>query len=270
MATKWKTFLFATRFWQPLTDLWARVTDWPLIGRLARIPLNERHYDVTFIPINRELEAGSTVLPKEVAYRMVERASHRVILPLCLCRVGCRCQDYPMEVGCIFLGEATKEIDTSMGKPATVEEAKAHLDRGIAAGLIPQIGKVDPDPYWLGVKDRYRFITLCLCCRCCCIAMRNMPRWSPRVKSRMHRLPGLSVDVLDTCNGCGKCAGQCFAGAIRVEGGRAAVSDECKGCGICASVCPESAIRLTVRDGREMAEEFFRRIDGYSNVTSAE
>ena len=58
--------------------------------------LNDDHYDVTFIPINEDIEQGeSTVLPRQVAEEMVRRAAHRVILPICLCRVGCRCRITP-------------------------------------------------------------------------------------------------------------------------------------------------------------------------------
>ena len=153
--------------------------------------LNEDHYDVTFLPINEDIEQGeSTVLPRQVAEEIIRQAAHRVILPICLCRVGCRCEDYPMEMGCIFMGEGAKNIDPSVGRPVSVGGGHRPHGLGHRAGLIPQIGKVDPDPIMLGVKDTRHFLTLCFCCTCCCIAMRNMPRWSPEVKDRMHKLDG--------------------------------------------------------------------------------
>ena len=268
MKRDWKLLLLVARVWQPVTDYWSRTTDWPLVGRLAGYVLNDKHYDVTFIPINQEIDdAGTTVLPKQVVYDIVERAANRVILPICLCRVGCRCEDYPMEIGCIFLGEASRQIHPSIGKSVSVEEAKAHLDRGMAAGLIPQVGRVDPDPLMLGIKDRYHFLTLCLCCTCCCIAMRNMPRWSPRVKERMHALEGLNIEVTDECNGCQKCVKACFADAIVMENERAIITEDCKGCGICASTCPQDAIDITVSDADRMLREAFRRIESYSDIT---
>lgn len=271
MARDWKKFLFGARIWQPVTDFWSRTTAWPVVGKYAGFILSDSHYDVTFIPINAELEAepDSTVVPKQVAYEMVERACRRVVLPLCICRVGCRCEDYPMEVGCIFLGEATKDIHPSIGREVSIEEAKAHLDGAIATGLIPQIGRVDPDPVMLGIKDHYHFLTLCLCCPCCCIAMRNMPRWPDRVKERMHRLDGLSIEVTNECDGCGQCVRSCFASAIRIEDGRARITEACKGCGICASTCDRGAIDIRVTDGEKMLSEVFSRIESYSDVTSS-
>lgn len=266
----WRTLLWFAPFWQPLTDFMSKATDWPVVGKYIGFILNEKHYDVTFIPINEELEqAGSTVIPKQVASEMIRRSSHRAILPVCLCRVGCRCQDYPMEIGCIFLGESSKEIDPSIGRAVSVEEALEHMDRSIAAGLIPQIGRVDPDPLMLGVKikDWNRFLTLCFCCTCCCIAMRNMPRWSQDIKDRMHRLEGLEISVTEECDGCGKCAKVCFADAIVVEDKMARISDACKGCGICAASCPRNAIKISVSDGNRMLEEAFHRIESYADVT---
>jgi UDP-glucose 4-epimerase len=265
-----RTFLWVSAIWQPVTDFWAKATDWPVVGKYIGWPLNDKHYDVTFIPINQELEqGGSTVIPKQVVSEMIRRSSHRVIFPRCMCRVGCWCQDYPMEIGCIFMGEATKDIDPSLGTAVSVEEALAHVDRAMEAGLIPQIGRVDPDPFMCGVKmkDWDRFLTLCFCCPCCCIAMRNMPRWASVIKDRMHRLEGLSIEVIEGCDGCGKCAKNCFADAIVVEDKRARITDACKGCGICAGACPRGAIEISISDGNRMLEEAFRRIESYADIT---
>lgn len=268
--TKWRFFLCALPFWQLLTDNWARVTNWPLVGKASMYLHNDDHYDVTFVPINQDIEQdASTVLPRQVVEEMVRRAVHRVILPICLCRVGCRCQDFPMELGCIFLGESAKQIDPSMGRAVSVEEGLEHVDKAIQAGLVLQIGRVDADPFMLGIKprDRDRFLTLCFCCPCCCVAMRNMPRWAPEMKGRMHALEGLSIEVTDDCNGCGRCVDACFAGAISIENERAVISDACKGCGICASTCSRHAVEIRVEDGNRMLEEAFRRIERYADVT---
>jgi len=245
----WRTLLWAAPLWQPVTDAWTRATNWPVVGKYIGWLVGEKHYDVTFIPINQELEQeGSTVIPRQVVSEMIKRSCHRVILPVCLCRMGCRCQDWPMEIGCIFMGEGAKQIDPSIGKPVTVEEALAHMDRAIAAGLIPQIGRVDPDPFMLGVKmkDWHRFLT---------------------VKRRMHKLEGLSIEISDDCDGCGKCAKRCFAQAVVVEDKRARITGACKGCGLCVEACPKEAIKISVSDGDRMLEEAFRRIESYADIT---
>jgi ferredoxin len=268
MGRNWRMLLWLIPFWQPVTDFWSKTTNWPVVGKHIGFLLNEKHYDVTFLPINEEIQQGdSTVLPRQVAEEIIRQAAHRVILPICLCRVGCRCEDYPMEVGCIFMGEGAKDIHPSVGQAVSVEEAIAHMDWAIDNGLIPQIGKVDPDPIMLGVKDTKHFLTLCFCCTCCCIAMRNMPRWSPEVKERIHKLDGLSIEVNDECNGCGLCVDACFASAITLSDKRAVIGEGCKGCGLCASACKRSAIDLIVEDGNRMLEEAVRHIKHYSDIT---
>jgi ferredoxin len=266
----WKALLWSAPLWQPMTDNWAKATSWPVVGKYIGWLVGEKHYDVTFIPINQELEQeGSTVIPKQVVSEMIKDSCHRVILPVCLCRMGCRCQDWPMEIGCIFMGEGAKQIDPSIGKPVSVEEALAHMDRAIDAGLIPQIGRVDPDPFMLGVRmrDWDRFLTLCFCCTCCCIAMRNMQSWDPGMRDRMHKLEGLSIEISDDCDGCGKCAKRCFAEAIVVEDKLARITGTCKGCGLCIETCPKDAIKISVTDGDRMLEEAFHRIKSYADVT---
>ena len=266
----WRTLLAAAYIWQPVTDFWAKTTAWPVVGKLTGWIVNRDHYDVTFIPINQELEDnGSTVLPKQVVEDMIRRSCHRVILPICLCRVGCRCQDYPMEIGCIFLGEGAKQIDPSIGRAVSVEEALEHMERAIAEGLIPQIGRVDPDPLMLGVRmrDWERFLTLCFCCTCCCIAMRNQLSWDQDMRGRMHRLEGLSIEISDECDGCGKCAKQCFAQAIVIEDKLARITEDCKGCGLCVDVCPREAISISVTDGYRLLTDALSRIQNYADVT---
>lgn len=266
----WRTLLGVAYVWQPVTDFWARTTAWPVVGRLTGWIVNREHYDVTFVPINEQLEdAGSTVVPRQLVEEMVRRACHRVVLPVCLCRVGCRCTGYPMEIGCIFLGEGAKQIDPSVGTAVTVEEALEHVQRSIDAGLVPQIGRVDPDPFMLGVRmrDWDRFLTLCFCCTCCCIAMRNQLSWDPDMRRRMHRLEGLDIEVSADCDGCGECARRCFAQAIVIEGKKARIGDDCKGCGLCVDVCPRGALSIRVTDGNRMLEEALSRIERYADVT---
>jgi UDP-glucose 4-epimerase len=267
--TKWEFLLKAFPFWRPVTDFWRKTTDWPVLGKYARWLHNEKHYDVTFIPINKELEEdASTVVPKQVVSEIIKKSCHRVIMKVCLCRVACGCEDHHMEWGCLFLGEATKDTDPSMARHASVEEALEHMDRCIESGLIPQIGRVDVDPLMLGVGNWDHFLTLCFCCPCCCVAMRDWQRWSPVVKDRMHGLEGLRIEVTDECNGCGKCVKKCFTEAIVVEDKLARITDDCKGCGICAEVCPKDAIEISVSDGDKLLHEAFKRIESYVDIVS--
>lgn len=269
--SKWNLLLKAFPIWQPITDLWRKSTNWPVLGKYAKWIVGEEHYDVTFIPINKELEdAGSAVVPKQVVSEIIKRSCHRVIMKVCLCRVGCGCEKHPMELGCIFMGESSKHIDPSIATAVSVEEALEHMDRCIEKGLIPQIGRVDADPLMAGVKNWDRFLTLCFCCTCCCVAMRYWKVWHQDVRDRMHSLEGLDIEVTDDCNGCKKCEKACFTSAISVQNKRAAINADCKGCGICAEICPQNAIKISVSDGDRLLAEAFKRIESYSDIVSSD
>ena len=49
---------------------------------------------------------------------------------------------------------------------------------------------------------------------------------------------------LDRCVGCGKCAGDCFPGAIMISEKKAALAapENCIGCGHCIAICPCAAV----------------------------
>jgi ferredoxin len=50
---------------------------------------------------------------------------------------------------------------------------------------------------------------------------------------------------VDLCTGCGECADNCPAEAIRIQDGKARVNAEaCVECEICVSVCPTGAISM--------------------------
>ncbi|MBI9074003.1 MAG: 4Fe-4S binding protein [Desulfatibacillum sp.] len=59
--------------------------------------------------------------------------------------------------------------------------------------------------------------------------------------------------------GCRACEEACFAGAIRVHGGRAEISEACRGCGRCVTVCPNQAVSLEV-SGHGLPEGLSERI----------
>ncbi len=245
----------------------------PVVGGLvkrASLPLlTGRNLNLTYLPINEEISGeGGEVLPRTVAEELIRRSSHRVIIERCTCRDVQKCENHPVELGCTLLGEGTKEIDPRIARHASVEETLEHLDRTIAEGLIPCVGRVRLDNYIWGVRNRGKLLTMCHCCRCCCMFLttgRLMPR---EMSDSFVRMKGLEV-LTDPglCDGCGHCVKECFVGA-RILVGTESVADPalCKGCGRCAEVCPRGAVTLRIADMDAAVEEMLGRIEGLIDI----
>lgn len=237
----------------------ARMTRLPILGSLIDHWLFDGD-DLIFLPPDRVAQTivideaveqpGEMVLPSRVVEHFVEQASVHWIMNFCLCRAAEGCQDYPVELGCLFLGEAALGINPALGRRVTKEEALAHVQRCREAGLVHLVGRNKLDTVWLGVGPGRQLLTVCNCCPCCCL-WGVLPHVTPRIGSKIQRMPGVTVAVNGLCVGCGACTeGVCFANAIRLENGRAVIGEACRGCGRCVDVCPQGAIELSIEDGR--------------------
>jgi ferredoxin len=190
------------------------------------------------------------VVPSRLVEHFVEQAEVHWIMDFCLCRSAEGCEDYPDDLGCLFLGRAALKINPELGHRATKEEALAHVRRAREAGLIHMVGRNRLDTVWLGVGPGNQLLTICNCCPCCCL-WGVLPHVTPRISDKIHRIPGVMVTVGEACVGCGTCTeGVCFMDAIHLEGDRAVIDTSCRGCGRCVTSCPEAAIELSVDDDR--------------------
>jgi len=237
--------------------------------KLSRVPfLRDRlpEFDpdrssMSWLPINQEIEgAGEIALPLEVLDRLIEKARHRVIVNFCGCRLVMNCRDYPIDIGCLMMGESALQIPTKSSREVGVEEAKAHVRRAVEAGLIPIAGKARIDNDIFMIPDEGKLLTVCLCCECCCIT--RYSRYAPpEILGHVHRpVEGLSIQVTDDCIGCAACVPTCYLGAIRLEGDRAVIGDMCRVCGRCAMHCPQGAIKLRL-DNPDVVDRVVRRIE---------
>ncbi len=201
------------------------------------------------VPVERRIDpVEQTVLPSVVVERFIERSGFRWLMNKCICRDTSSCSDFPIDMGCLFLGEAARDINPALGRPVTVEEALDHARRCREAGLVHLIGRNKLDTVWLGVGPGDRLLTLCHCCPCCCL-WRMLPQLNDRIGAVVTRMPGVEVAVSEWCIGCGACQEDvCFVDAIGEQDGRALISDRCRGCGLCVEVCPEDAIELRLLD----------------------
>lgn len=205
---------------------------------------------------------GGTALPEQVLYNLIDRASHRIILNLCGCRQTNGCTSYPRELGCLMMGEDALLFPEKIRREVGPEEARAHVEQALRAGLVPIAGKARIDNEIFLMPDRGRLLTVCFCCECCCISRfyRYLP--SHLLDTFYHPVQGLIIETTDACTGCGLCEEKCYIGAVRVGNGRSVRNDMCRGCGRCATFCPEGAVRLTL-ENPDAADEIIRRIDAY-------
>jgi ferredoxin len=247
----------------------ARLTRVPWLGRAIERMLFEGD-DLMILPrepviaVGEEVVAGDdVVLPAQVVEHFIERAGFIWIMNNCICRQSQKCKDFPIDLGCIFLGEAARDINPRLGREATREEALQHLRRCREAGLFQLVGRNKLDSVWLKVKPGNRLLTICNCCTCCCL-WSILPVVSGSISSKLTRMPGLNVEVSDRCVACGTCVTEagCLADAISLAGDRAVISSDCTGCGRCAEICPEGAIELSIDD----SDFIVRSIDRISST----
>jgi ferredoxin len=211
------------------------------------------------IPINEPVELpGDMILPSQIVEHFIEEASTHWIMNDCLCRDGNGCEDYAIDLGCLFLGEAAMGINPRLGRQVTREEALEHVRRCREAGLVHLVGRNKLDTIWLGVGPGEKLLTICNCCPCCCL-WGVLPHIAPQIGAKVTRMPGVTISVNGRCVGCGTCTQDvCFVDAIRLVGQRAAIGEACRGCGRCVEICPEQAIEISVENGGFVAESVSR------------
>ncbi|MFW9769467.1 MAG: DUF362 domain-containing protein [Candidatus Thorarchaeota archaeon] len=259
----------------PNRGLIAKATNVPLIGRVVDKLLFEGD-DIIYLPkddvvlktiqINQKLDRPEEIpLPSEIVHHFIEKANHHWIMNFCICRDSSKCKDYPIDYGCMFLGEAIDGINPQLGRRVTKEEAHDHARRCREAGLVHLIGRNKLDASWLGVSPGDKLLTICNCCPCCCL-WKILPDINPEIGRKVTKMQGVQVEVTEDCVGCGICTEDvCFVDSITLVNDRAVIDAQCRGCGRCVEVCPESAIRLTINNSH-FVEDSIERVSTVVDV----
>jgi UDP-glucose 4-epimerase len=266
----WLDFL---RVIWPLTTLSAKMTQWPVVGKilalLVRPIFTGKNFHVSYIPVNKDIKgAGSTFIPEKVLEELIRRSSHRVTINRCTCRESEKCEHFPFEDACLNLGEGASHLDPHIATPRTIDEALAHMRKMVKLGLTPMIGRVRMDDFFYGTPNTGRSLTVCFCCPCCCTIFKSTRYFPADVKKSLVRLRGVRVIVDNqACTGCGICVDECFARALSIKDGALEWDDTlCKGCGRCATVCPEHAITIEVDNVDEAVEDILGRVRERINI----
>ncbi|MEJ2249434.1 MAG: 4Fe-4S binding protein [Candidatus Lokiarchaeota archaeon] len=242
----------------------AKLSRIPFLGKLFELLLfkgDEIIYlpDDKIIQINKEVDKPQDlVVPSEIIKYFINRTEYLWKMDFCICRSSMDCQDYPIDYGCLFLGKGILDINPSLGKKISRNEALDYIQKCSEAGLVHLIGKNRLDKQWLGVHDGDKLLTICNCCPCCCL-WRIAPILEKRLGSKVKKVDGVEVHVTEKCIGCGICTdGICFVDAIHLINHQAVITDECRGCGRCVSTCPQKAIEISFQDNDYISKSIER------------
>ncbi len=250
----------------------AKLTNLPILGTLFDYFLF-RGDDIIYLPqdkvidINKPIgEYQEFVLPSQVLEYFINKAKHHWIMNFCICRSSMDCQNYPIDLGCLFLGDAVLDINPQLGRLVSKKEALEHLKKCREAGLVQMIGRNKLDAQWLGVKPGEKLLSICNCDPCCCL-WRVSPILAPKIGLKIKKMPGVKVQVTERCIGCGTCIeGVCFVNAIDLINNRAFISNECRGCGRCVEICPQKAIEILFEDVNYVKKSI-EEIDNIINIS---
>jgi len=236
-----------------------------ILARFTRMPgfrglmtrMLFKNNDLTYLPsdklvevtLNKKIESsGSIAVPSEVVHHFIEESSYHVVMNFCICREASNCQNHSIHLGCLFMGDAARDIPEDLGRPVSKKEAHEHVMKCREEGLVHLIGRDKLDETWLGVRDHPPLLTVCNCCSCCCL-WKMLPDLDPTLSSTIKKMPGVNISITEDCTGCGRCTKDaCFIDNIKIIDGKAVIGEGCVGCGRCVDVCPEQAIQLNIED----------------------
>lgn len=252
---------------------------WPIAKFLYKLFIKYAHWlkeggikaniykRVTKLYPDMEKNTGSIVMPLNVD---VSRAGEKVTVPMdmlketlkkvefiagmdtCLCRQSNGCSDYPIDLGCLFLGEPGRSITKhNLGREITYEEACARIDKAASLGLMAQAVWIEfEQPLWAVPNSQMdNFLEVCFCCPCCCVAMQLSSNLTEKERVRFHPSGWTAVPDRTSCVGCGRCVTvgrACPVEAISLDENKKVVINQetCLGCGLCVEKCKLDVIKI--------------------------
>ena len=244
-------------------------------------PDMERHTGTVVMPLNVDLtdQGEKVVVPLDLIKESLKKVDYIVGMDGCLCRQANGCEDFPHDLGCIFMGDAARAVvKHGLGREFTYEEACARVDEAARVGLMGQAVWIEVEQAIWGVRNDLmdHFLEICFCCPCCCIAMRLARNGTENERYRFHPSGWTAVPDRTKCIGCGKCVqghNGCPVEAISFgPDGKVQINQEsCVGCGVCKERCPVDAIKIKqTMPMRADLQEYFRKDYGLDLILREE
>ncbi|MBQ1229058.1 MAG: hypothetical protein IIX87_04205 [Firmicutes bacterium] len=232
-------------------------------------PDMEKQTSTIVMPLNVDItdESEKVVVPMDIIKESLSRTTYIAGMDTCLCREANDCDDYPKDIACLFFGEPAKTVvKNGLARQLTYEEACARVDRAAEYGLMGQAVWIEVEQLLWGVRndEMDKFLEICFCCPCCCIAMRLARNATPKERHRFHPAGWTAVPDRTKCVGCGKCIPEkngCPVEAITIGAdGKVVINQEiCVGCGVCKSRCDFDVIKIkqTMPMRKDLHDYFF-------------
>ncbi len=263
---------------RPLYKMFIKYSRWIRKGKLKRniykkgimiAPDMKAHTSTVVMPLNVDItdQSEKIVMPIDLIKKSLKNTTFIGGMDSCLCREANECKDFPHDVGCLFLGEAGRIIvKHNLGKEITYEEACARVDKAASYGLMGQAVWVEVEQLLWGIRNDQmdKFLEICFCCPCCCIAINIARNATAKERHRFHPSGWTAVPNLTKCVGCEKCASGphgCPVEAISFKDGKVSINQEiCVGCGICKEKCPLDVISIKqTMPVRKDIHEYFKK-----------
>ena len=113
----------------PNVSFIAKLTNLPIIGTFIEHLLFKGD-NIIYLPQDKVIEVNKPlgefdeyILPSQVLEYFIEKANYRWIMNFCICRSSMKCKDYPIDLGCLFLGNAVLGINPQLGRLASKNQA---------------------------------------------------------------------------------------------------------------------------------------------------
>ena len=99
----------------------AWLTKLPLLGKIFEgLVKNDELVYLTsdkVIPVGKSIQKkDDMILPSAVVEHFIRKANYHWIMNFCICRESNQCENYPIELGCLFMGQAVLGINPEFGR----------------------------------------------------------------------------------------------------------------------------------------------------------
>jgi len=286
----WNFGLYAKAFHLMRQHLWRTEEPDTFGGKVMRSVLmmtepEKGHSGGTVFNLNVDLsdKSGSVVVPYDLVRQAIEKAGYIGGMHKCLCRTANKCEHYPRDLGCLFLGKSGEVVvGHGIADELTKEEALARLDEAAEMGLACMSLWVEVEQLVWGLRndEMSDMVEVCFCCPCCCTAMNLCKHTTRDIRDRFTPSGFTATIDHEKCIGCYKCmVTVCPQDALQVRAsdGKVVVNQEtCFGCGYCKQACPTGAIRIQqTMPMRETMHDYLLKehsldlaVDGYSGASA--